>query len=120
MLRCAALQIQPLLEEPVGMALYEWRDGQIGNVAVQGGTHQPAGCRTLPRLPAPRCWRREAACICCVFPLGYKEAEEFWQAPALQLELGCAAGGLCGAYLYIVCCGCALGSRRAAGRGRAG
>lgn len=36
-------KIQPWLEEPVGMALYEWRDGQLGNVAVQGGPKGEGG-----------------------------------------------------------------------------
>lgn len=31
------LQIQQYLEGPIGMALYEWKDGKIGNVCVQGG-----------------------------------------------------------------------------------
>ena len=31
------LQIQEYLEGPVGLALYEWQDGKIGNCCVQGG-----------------------------------------------------------------------------------
>ncbi len=31
------MQIQEHLEGPIGMALYEWKDGKIGNVCVQGG-----------------------------------------------------------------------------------
>lgn len=36
-------KIQPHLEQPVGMALYEWRDGQLGNVCVQGGPKGEGG-----------------------------------------------------------------------------
>ncbi len=32
-------QIQEHLEGPIGMALYEWKDGKIGTVCVQGGVH---------------------------------------------------------------------------------
>lgn len=35
---CFACQVVPLLEGPVGMALYEWQDGQLGPVSLQGGT----------------------------------------------------------------------------------
>ncbi|KAK9841039.1 hypothetical protein WJX81_007213 [Elliptochloris bilobata] len=35
--------IQPYLEGPVGMALYEWQDGKIGNVCVQGGPKGEGG-----------------------------------------------------------------------------
>lgn len=31
------LQVVPLLEGPVGMALYEFRDGQMGPVGLQAG-----------------------------------------------------------------------------------
>ena len=36
------LQVQPFLEQPIGMALYEWKDGKIGAVCMQGGEHQAA------------------------------------------------------------------------------
>ncbi|GAB4816838.1 hypothetical protein N2152v2_003884 [Parachlorella kessleri] len=36
-------KVQPLLEAPVGMALYEWRDGQLGNAAMQGGPKGEGG-----------------------------------------------------------------------------
>ena len=32
------LQVQQHLEGPIGMALYEWQDGQIGMACVHGGT----------------------------------------------------------------------------------
>lgn len=32
-----SVQIQEYLEGPVGLALYEWQDGKIGNCCVQGG-----------------------------------------------------------------------------------
>jgi hypothetical protein len=35
--RGSSLQVAPLLEKPVGMALYEWQDGQLGPVCLQGG-----------------------------------------------------------------------------------
>lgn len=35
--------VQELLERPVGMALYEWRDGKIGNACVQGGPRGEGG-----------------------------------------------------------------------------
>ena len=38
-----ASQVQQYLEGPVGMALYEWKDGQLGNVCVQGG--EPLRCQ---------------------------------------------------------------------------
>lgn len=31
------LQVQAFLEEPIGMCLYEWKDGQISHACVQGG-----------------------------------------------------------------------------------
>jgi len=31
------LQVAPLLERPVGMALYEYRNGQIGPLSIQSG-----------------------------------------------------------------------------------
>ena len=35
---CASfLQMQSLLEGPIGMALYEWKDGKIGQQCIQGG-----------------------------------------------------------------------------------
>ncbi len=36
-------RVAPLLERPVGMALYEWRDGRIGVSAVQGGPRGEGG-----------------------------------------------------------------------------
>jgi hypothetical protein len=36
-------KVQPLLEGPVGMALYEWKDGKIGATAVQGGPRGEGG-----------------------------------------------------------------------------
>lgn len=42
------VQIQEYLEGPVGLALYEWQDGKIGNCCVQGGKssafHSPHTC----------------------------------------------------------------------------
>ncbi|BDA43570.1 hypothetical protein COCOBI_04-5820 [Coccomyxa sp. Obi] len=35
--------IQEHLEGPIGMALYEWKDGKIGNVCVQGGPKGEGG-----------------------------------------------------------------------------
>jgi quinol monooxygenase YgiN len=35
--------VVPLCEGPVGMALYEWRDGQLGSLAVQGGPKGEGG-----------------------------------------------------------------------------
>jgi len=35
--------VVPLLEGPVGMALYEWKDGQLGAPAVQGGPKGEGG-----------------------------------------------------------------------------
>ncbi len=32
-----AMQVQQHLEGPIGMALYEWQDGQIGMACVHGG-----------------------------------------------------------------------------------
>jgi hypothetical protein len=32
-----AVQVQQHLEGPIGMALYEWQDGQIGMACVHGG-----------------------------------------------------------------------------------
>jgi hypothetical protein len=58
-LRIPCLQVQPYLEEPVGMALYEWRDGQIGNAAVQGGgclAYMPCAHAMCPlQLPCIHC-----------------------------------------------------------------
>lgn len=31
------LQVQDLLEQPIGLALYAFQDGNISNVCVQGG-----------------------------------------------------------------------------------
>ena len=43
---CTVLfQVLGLLEGPMGMALYEWKDGKIGQQCIQGGTQhdtQPA------------------------------------------------------------------------------
>ncbi|KAI8466752.1 MAG: hypothetical protein J3K34DRAFT_432696 [Monoraphidium minutum] len=36
-------QVVPLLERPVGMALYEWQDGQLGPVSLQGGPKGEGG-----------------------------------------------------------------------------
>lgn len=36
-------QLLPLLEGPVGMALYEMKDGKLGAVAVQGGPKGEGG-----------------------------------------------------------------------------
>jgi hypothetical protein len=36
-------QVVPLLEKPVGMALYEWQNGQLGPVCLQGGARPRAG-----------------------------------------------------------------------------
>eukprot|EP00878_Enallax_costatus_P003742 GHUV01003958.1.p1 GENE.GHUV01003958.1~~GHUV01003958.1.p1 ORF type:complete len:295 (+),score=70.14 GHUV01003958.1:34-918(+) len=36
-------QVTPLLERPVGMALYEYRDGKIGAVGIQGGPKGEGG-----------------------------------------------------------------------------
>lgn len=33
----AFMQVQQHLEGPIGMALYEWQDGQIGMACVHGG-----------------------------------------------------------------------------------
>ena len=71
-----AAQIQPYLEGPVGMALYEWQDGKIGNVCVQGGAYPipyPAACRdkvvtrgpsstTVQHCQAVGAWRKAGAC----------------------------------------------------------
>lgn len=35
----ACMQVQQHLEGPIGMALYEWQDGQIGMACVHGGIH---------------------------------------------------------------------------------
>lgn len=35
--------VQEHLEGPIGMALYEWRDGKLGNVCVQGGPKGEGG-----------------------------------------------------------------------------
>ena len=35
----ACMQVQQHLEGPIGMALYEWQDGQIGMSCVHGGMH---------------------------------------------------------------------------------
>lgn len=35
----ACMQVQQHLEGPIGMALYEWQDGQIGMACVHGGMH---------------------------------------------------------------------------------
>lgn len=35
--------VQELLDGPVGMALYEWQDGKIGNACVQGGPRGEGG-----------------------------------------------------------------------------
>ncbi len=34
------MQVQQHLEGPIGMALYEWQDGQIGMACVHGGSTQ--------------------------------------------------------------------------------
>ena len=41
-LLAVCLQVQPFLEQPIGMALYEWKDGKIGAVCMQGGEHRAA------------------------------------------------------------------------------
>lgn len=38
------LQVAPLLERPVGMALYEYRNGQIGPLSIQSGNQQWGAC----------------------------------------------------------------------------
>ena len=35
------MQVREHLEGPIGMALYEWVDGKIGNACVQGGAAGP-------------------------------------------------------------------------------
>jgi hypothetical protein len=37
---CCNPQVAPFLEQPVGMALYEYRDGQLGPLSVQMGKRQ--------------------------------------------------------------------------------
>lgn len=37
-----SLQVQQHLEGPIGMALYEWQDGQIGMACVHGGIYHHA------------------------------------------------------------------------------
>jgi len=49
-------KVVPLLEQPVGMALYEWQNGQLGPVSLQGGegpgaTGHLSGC--FDRRPCP-------------------------------------------------------------------
>ncbi len=39
------VQVQPFLQQPIGMALYEWKDGKIGAVCMQGG--EPCSCSLL-------------------------------------------------------------------------
>lgn len=36
-------KVVPLLDRPVGMALYEWQDGQLGPVSLQGGPKGEGG-----------------------------------------------------------------------------
>lgn len=36
-------KVVPLLEQPVGMALYEWQNGQLGPVSLQGGPKGEGG-----------------------------------------------------------------------------
>ncbi|KAK9864744.1 hypothetical protein WJX84_005662 [Apatococcus fuscideae] len=36
-------KVQPYLEQPIGMALYEWKDGKIGAVCIQGGPKGEGG-----------------------------------------------------------------------------
>uniref|UniRef100_A0A1D2A4Y7 ABM domain-containing protein n=2 Tax=Auxenochlorella protothecoides TaxID=3075 RepID=A0A1D2A4Y7_AUXPR len=36
-------KVQPHLESPIGMALYEWNDGQLGAVCLQGGPKGEGG-----------------------------------------------------------------------------
>jgi hypothetical protein len=31
------MQVQQYLEGPIGMALYDWQDGKLGEVRMQGG-----------------------------------------------------------------------------------
>ena len=58
---CGAGQVVGLTNEPVGMALYEMKDGQISNVCVQGGAEgDVVTCVSLhcrARLPTLRCPR---------------------------------------------------------------
>jgi uncharacterized cysteine cluster protein YcgN (CxxCxxCC family) len=66
-LSCICWQVQEHTERPVGMALYEMKNGQISNICIQGGecclsTFEDsddwsqlaleAGCRTRPPYQA--------------------------------------------------------------------
>ena len=44
------LQIQTHLEGPIGIALYEWKDGQIGAASIQGGELLLAHRIPLPQI----------------------------------------------------------------------
>lgn len=46
------MQVQQHLEGPIGMALYEWQDGQIGMACVHGGKMPSYGSVTDDALYA--------------------------------------------------------------------
>lgn len=54
-LRCCrpTAQVQPLLDGPVGMALYEYKNGRIGAACVQGGESSRAQPRLWGHPPHP-------------------------------------------------------------------
>ena len=56
-------QVVDLIQEPIGMALYEMKDGQISNACVQGGAARLPDRRTpLALVPGslswPQLWHR--------------------------------------------------------------
>ena len=67
-------KVSPLLEQPVGMAMYEWKDGQLGAVCVQDGAllfalfadddRDGGGAHCVP--PADLCARAAVLCAPCL------------------------------------------------------
>ena len=50
------LQVQDHLEGPVGMALYEWQNGQLGHACVHGGESVSHSLLAFPDLcPSSSC-----------------------------------------------------------------
>lgn len=52
----ACMQVQQHLEGPIGMALYEWQDGQIGMACVHGGIYLVMAINTCAMTATTSCW----------------------------------------------------------------
>ncbi len=57
------MQVVDLIQEPIGIALYEMKDGQISNVCIQGGL--PVAAWRIDKLLRQACASRCIVAATC-------------------------------------------------------